>query len=134
MATANLDLNWEFGRLLVYIAGVSTAIRKNSAYNQMHLELNAPNVAFDVMWLSDSLHRIDALGRAIQSGDLHQIVSACDFLLSLQGAYIDGIPPGQRLKGDPKESFERYEETVSAREGMAVFTAIRDKALAALAA
>lgn len=126
-----LDLSWEFGRLLGYVAGVCTAIRKNSAYNQMHLEQNAANVSFDVMWLSDSLHRVDALGRAIQSGDPAQIVVACDFLLSLQQTYIDGIPPGQRVKGDPRESFERYAGTVSAREGMAIFTAIRHKALAA---
>lgn len=124
-----IDVSWELGRLLVHVADVATAIRKNSAYSDFYCSENADNLLCDVMWLSDSLHCLDRLGRAIQSGDSKEIVTTCDALLSYYRMFTEGVQ-GRGTKGDPKASFERYSDLCRPQEAMDVFADIRAKALA----
>lgn len=123
-----IDVSWELGRLLICIADVATAIRLNSAYRGDYESLDPHEVGLDVMWLADSLHCLDRLGRAIQSGDSKEIVTVCDALLSYYRMFTDGID-GQGMKGDPKATFERYSRLCRPQEAMAVFADIRGKAL-----
>lgn len=124
-----IDVSWELGRLLVHIADVATAIRLNSPYRSDYKDRDPREVGFDVLHLSDSLHCLDRLGRAIQSGDSKEIVTTCDALLSYYRMFTEGVQ-GRGTKGDPKASFERYSHLCHPQEAMAVFTDIRAKALA----
>lgn len=123
-----IDVSWELGRLLVYVADVATAIRLNSPYGSDYKDRDLCEVGFDVLHLSDSLHCLDRLGRAIQSGDSRSIVMTCDALLSHYRTFMEGAQ-GRGEKGDPKASFERYGHLCRPQEAMAVFTDIRAKAL-----
>lgn len=120
------DLNSELGRLIVYVADVATAIRKNSPYNESYYRQN-PESGLDVMWLADSLHCFDRLSRAIQSGSSKEIIAACDSLIGYYQLFTDG--PGEfECKGDPKASIERYQGLFQAQDALALFAAIRAKA------
>lgn len=122
----------ELGRLLVYIADVATAIRTNSAYNEGHCYQNRENLALDVMWLSDSLHCLDRLGRALLGAPESEIIEACDSLIGYYRLFTEGPDAGTgKLKGDPKASIERYEGLFSPQEAIDIFSAIRDKTQAA---
>jgi len=119
----------ELGRLLVYIADVATAIRKNSAYNDSHSYENRENLALDVMWLADSLHCLDRLGRALLGAPESEIIEACNSLIGYYQLFTEGPYPGtSKLKGDPKASIERYEGLFSPHEAIEIFRAIRSKA------
>lgn len=122
-----IDMSWELGRLLVYIGDVATAIRMNSPYNGAYLDRDPREVGLDVMWLSDSLHSLDRLGHAIQSGEPGAVVEACDALLHYYRMFTDGVPAGTKLKGDPKAAIERYGHLFRPSEAMAIFTDIRAK-------
>lgn len=124
-----IDVSWELGRLLVHIADVATAIRLNSPYRSDYKDRDPREVGFDVLHLSDSLHCLDRLGRAIQSGNSKEIVTTCDALLNYYRMFTEGVQ-GRAMKGDPKASFERYSHLCHPQEAMAVFTDIRAKALA----
>lgn len=126
-----LNFNWELGRLLVYIADVATAIRMNSPYNGAYQDRDPRDIGLDVMWLSDSLHCLDRLGRAIQSGEPEQIVEACDSLLHYYRMFTDGVPEGARMKGDPKATADRHERYFRVGEAMATVMEIRNKAATA---
>lgn len=120
----------ELGRLLVYIANVATAIRKNSAYNESYGYENRENLALDVMWLADSLHCLDRLGRALLGAPESEIIEACDSLIGYYRLFTEGPDAGRgKLKGDPKASIERYEGLFSPQEAIEVFSEIRTKAL-----
>ena len=129
--SARIDVSCyeDFGRLLVYIADVATAIRLNSPYRGDYAIRDPREVGFAVMWLADSLHCFDRLGRALLSGDVSEIVSACDSLSSYYRMFTDGVR-GSGAKGDPKASFKRYGHLCRPTEAMAVFSDIRGKALA----
>lgn len=118
----------DFGRLLVYIADVATAIRLNSPYRSDYVSRDPREVGLDVMWLADSLHGLDRLGRALLSGDAREIVWACDSLLSYYRMFTEGVR-GSGVKGDPKASFARYGHLCRPAEAMAIFSDIRASAL-----
>ena len=124
-----IDISWEIGRLLIYIAELGTAIRLNSPYRGDYESRDPREVGLDVMWLSDSLQCLDRLGLAIQADDPKKIVAECDALLSYYRMFTDGVQ-GKSLKGDPKATFERYAHLFRPQEAIAVFTDIRAKALA----
>jgi hypothetical protein len=124
-----IDVSWELGRLLVYIADVATAIRLNSPYQDDYESRDPREVGLDVMWLADSLHGLDRLGHAIQRGDTQRIVAACDSLLRDYRMFTEGTD-GKNLKGDPKAVVQRYGHLCRPGEAMAVFSDIRGKALA----
>lgn len=123
-----IDVTRELGRLLVYIAVVATAIRLNSPYRGDYESRDPREVGLDVMWLSDSLHCLDRLGRALQAGDAKEIVDSCDSLLGYYGMFTEGAQ-GRSLKGDPKAVMGRYGHLFQPQEAMSVFTDIRGKAL-----
>lgn len=124
-----IDVSCELGRLLVYIADVATAIRMNSSYLGDYESRDQYEMWLNVMWLADSLHSLDRLGHALQSDDNKEIVTACDSLLSYYRMFTDGTD-SNNLKGDPKTIFDRYGHLCRPGDAMAVFTNIRDKALA----
>jgi hypothetical protein len=123
------NATFELGRLLAYVAEVATAIRLNSPYRGDYESRDPREVGLDVMWLADSLHCLDRLGRAIQSADTTEIVAACDALLSYYGMFTEGAQ-GKSMKGDPKATFERYGHLCTPQQAMSVFAEIRGKALA----
>lgn len=91
-----INLTCELARLLNFTAAVATAIRMYSAYNPSEQHLNAPE---DLMWLSDCLHNLDMLGRAVVEEKPANIVFACDVLLT---TYADRWKtPGVHVKPNP---------------------------------
>jgi hypothetical protein len=79
---AQMD-NWHesanklYGELLVLISGIAITIRMFSAYNQSAVSTQESQVA--LMWLSDSIHNLHVLGRALQSGDVNEIKRAAQY-------------------------------------------------------
>jgi len=100
-----IDLTNELANLLEFVASVGIAIRMNSAYNEAS-QYN-PHKDVDVMYLADSIHNLDILGRSIEEGRKDKIMSACEELISTFKHYLSPLPPNARMKGDPKSSFER---------------------------
>lgn len=126
---ANFDS--DLGHLLVYISEVATAIRLNSAYSGNCMQMDQRQVSLDVMWLSDSLHNLDRLGHAIESGSPQEISNACEVEIDY---YKKTILDSQHSswKGDPKGSFQRYDHIIKPQQALNIFTSIHEKALALL--
>lgn len=135
----SLNLTEELGQLLIYIANVATAIRLHSAYTDGNPYGALPKELYpaetspqqqslnDVMWLSDSLHNFDYLGRAIQERNVGMIVAACDMLIKqYQELYIAG---NNRLKSDPKTTFDLHAHLVPLTGAIAIFESIKSKAV-----
>lgn len=125
------DFYSDLCQLLVYISEVATAIRLNSAYNGNYKQMDQDQVSLDVMWLSDSLHNLDRLGHAIESGSPQEILDACKVEIDY---YKKTILDSQHSnwKGDPKGSFQRHDHIIRPQKALDVFTSIHDKALALL--
>lgn len=122
MSDATLDLTPELTRLLNFTASVAIAIRMNSAYNSQ--SAHSPNTPHDVMWLADSLHNFDMLGRAIESGEATNIEFACDQLLR---AYESYTRTDTGLKSEPNATFERNAQRVTLKEAQDIFRDIKTK-------
>lgn len=119
-----IDLTSELAKLLKFTADVARAIRMYSAYNQSGARHeDAPN---DLMWLADSLHNFDMLGRAITEGSPANVVFACDALLKAYQGYQEVFPGSDR---QPKPTFDRNAHRVELKEAMAIFSDIRAKVL-----
>lgn len=124
-----INLTRELARLLNFTAVVATAIRMYSAYNPGGHHLGGErieNAPEDLMWLSDCLHNLDRLGRAVVEEKPANIVSACDALLT---AYADYQVEDPRRSRQAKPSFDRNARMFSLREGMDIFTDIKAKVL-----
>lgn len=122
-----LNLTKELSQLLIYVGNVAIAIRMNSAYNGD--SIHNPNTPYDVMWLSDSLHNFDVLGEAIEQGNPEKIDRACGKILFLINNQYTKILPefvGQ-LKGNPPETFERYNRYVDLNKAAEILNRIREK-------
>lgn len=115
----------ELAKLLEFVSRIATAIRMNSAYNGK--AQHNPHASFDVMWLADSLHNLDGLGRAILEGKPEQIAFTCDRLVSMFEGYAS---ESTGLKSEPKHTFDRWSQLVDLRDGIDIFRAIKAKALA----
>lgn len=121
---APIDLTSELARLLQFTANVATAIRMYSAYNQSgEQHVDAPN---DLMWLADSLHNFDMLGRAILAGRPANILFACDTLLKTYQGYQEVFPGSTR---QARPTFERNAHRVELKEAMEIFSGVREKIL-----
>lgn len=120
-----IDLTSELARLLEFAAKIAIAIRMYSAYNQSgeHHE-DAPS---DLMWLSDSLHNFDMLGRAVLDGSPPNIILACDTLSRSFRGYQEIHPNSTR---QAKPTFDRNAKRIDLNEAIAVFEEIRSKAAA----
>jgi hypothetical protein len=124
MTTVQADLSSDLGRLLNYVANVAISIRMNSAYTDLTYK-DRNTTDHDVMWLADSLHNLNVLGKAVQANNNTEIIEACDALLLDYQVYTDGA---KNWKSDPKETFERYKHSFDLQEAMSIFADIRRKA------
>ena len=77
------------------------------------------------MWLSDALHRLQALGAYIGHGSADQIVHACDGLIATYQDYHAKESKSNRAR----ECFERHAQRFSVNDGIAIVTDIRNKVL-----
>lgn len=125
------DFYSDLGQLLVYISEVATAIRLNSAYNGNYKQMDQDQVSLDVMWLSDSLHNLDRLGHAIESGSPQEILDACKVEIDYYKKTIL-YSLHSNWKSDPNGSFQRHDHIIRPQQALDVFTSIHDKALALL--
>jgi hypothetical protein len=82
-------LNVKLGELLCEISNIAISIRMNSKYNPSAVE--NPNTTEAVMWLSDTLHYLDVLGRAITKCAPEQIVMAVDSIIGSWEYNLDNI-------------------------------------------
>ncbi len=124
------DFQQALGRFLIFTAGIAAAIRMNSEYNDF-AERN-PKVPFDVMWLSDALHSLDELGRAVQDGYPTRVVTACDRQISIWEGYKVPVKEAARLKSSPHETFERWAHLAQLDEGIEILKLLRAQAQEAI--
>lgn len=120
-----VNLTPELARLIEFSGKVAAAIGVCSAYALRSDNGDRPRQREDLMWLSDALHRLQALGAYIGHGSADQIVHACDGLIATYQDYRakDSKSPKAR------ECFERHAQRFSVDDGIAIFTAIRTKVL-----
>lgn len=120
-----VNLTPELARLVEFSGKVAAAMGVCSAYALRSDNGDRPRQREDLMWLSDALHRLQALGAYIGHGSADQIVHACDGLIATYQGYRarDGKSPRAR------ECFERHAQRFSVEDGIAIFTAIRSKVL-----
>ena len=120
----NLDLTIELAKLLDFTAEVAVAIRMFSAYNRV-ADLTADYVAYDLMYLSDSLHNFSALSDAIASRNQASIIAACDMLISNYNNY-------ENKKFNPcgRITFDKYPD-LSLDFTKSIFEDIKQKVLMA---
>ena len=97
----NIDYSADLCRLLDFVSETATGIRMNSAYNRAS-EFE-PNARVDAMWLSDALHNLGVIGRAIISGDEAQVVRACDQQIRIFQQY-----QSDSTGHNSKASFDRW--------------------------
>lgn len=112
------NLVQELGRLLDYVSLVGAAIRLNSPYDPRY-RANAQSEV-DVMWLSDMLHDLDMLGRALQSGVVPRVESVCDQLIFKYERYRD-----EDGSWNCAGTFERWSGRVDIDAGIEIFRAIK---------
>ena len=77
------------GELISFISQVAIAIRMNSSYNRV--PKNPEIMPDNVMWLSDALHNLGRLGKAITSGNMAFISEAADIQASYWNSYRENI-------------------------------------------
>jgi hypothetical protein len=111
----------ELGGILTFVAKVATAIRTYSAYSDSEPRRHA---AFDLMWLSDCLHNLDVLGRAVQVGRPEAIAFACDRLLRQIAEYESDV---SHYKSPPRQSFERNREHFELAEFAMLLRSLRER-------
>jgi hypothetical protein len=96
------DFATEIAALLQHVADTATAIRMHSAYTRQGTKPEDPLAQYDLLWLSDSIHNFDSLGRAIASNEQQQLIDACNELITQYECY------GSDSRGfDSKAAFER---------------------------
>ncbi len=124
-----VNLTPELARLVEFSGKVAAAIGVCSAYALKSDNGDRPRQREDLMWLSDALHRLQALGAYVAHGSADQIVHACDSLITRYQGYRASDPASQRAR----ECFERHVQRFSVDEGIAILSAIRNKVLPLLA-
>jgi hypothetical protein len=120
-----VNLTPELARLVEFSGKVAAAIGVCSAYALRSDSGDRPRQRDDLMWLSDALHRLQALGAYIGHGSADQIVHACDDLIVTYQGYRASDPKSQKAR----ECFERHIQRFSLDDGIAIFIAIRHKVL-----
>ncbi|MFL6716812.1 MAG: hypothetical protein ACJ8G3_10685 [Burkholderiaceae bacterium] len=120
-----VNLTAELARLVEFSGKVAAAIGVCSAYALRSDSGDRPRQREDLMWLSDALHRLQALGAYIGHGSADQIVHACDGLIATYQGYRAKDPKSQKAN----ECFERHAQRFSVDDGVAIFAAIRTKVL-----
>nr|WP_298689554.1 hypothetical protein [uncultured Dongia sp.] len=126
MATPHLQS--ELAQLLIFVSKVSQAIRSNTAFNSSTFGDRQAHV--DAMYLSDTLHRMHRLGRAIIELQPVQISAVCDDLITLFEDYR--APAGPFAKGGAPECFARHNTYFRLTDAIELFQSIKQKSLASL--
>lgn len=126
------DFTPELCQLINYAARVGCAIRQLSAEAVVCKGCTLPGYpdpnGQDVQWLADSIHNLDALCSAIESGDMHKVAQECTWRLSGFKEYRQGFcyGPGKGLKEFPSVC------GVKLSDAEAAISAIENKAWAAI--
>lgn len=120
-----VNLTPELARLVEFSGKVAAAIGVCSAYALRSDSGDRPRQREDLIWLSDALHRSQALGAYIGHGSAEQIVHACDGLIATYRGYRAGDPKSQKAS----DCFERHAQRFSIDDGIEIFVAIRNKVL-----
>ena len=120
-----VNLTPELARLTEFSGKVAAAIGVCSAYALKSDSGDRPKQREDLMWLSDALHRLQALGAYIGHGTADQIVHASDGLIATYNGYRADDPKSCKAK----KCFERHAQRFSIDDGMAIFADIRNKVL-----
>lgn len=103
----SLDISGEVGTLLEHVARVAVAIRSYSAYTRGHHGPEPNKARYDLLWLSDCLHTLDRVGKALAAGSQRELTAACGELLSMYDMYLkDGSGY------DSRDTFRRLAERV----------------------
>lgn len=118
-----VNLTPELARLVEFSGKVAGAIGVCSAYALRSDSGDRPRQREDLIWLSDALHRLQALGAYIHHGSAEQIVHACDGLIATYQGYRAEDPKSQKAS----ECFERHAQRFSIEDGVAIFADIREK-------
>ncbi len=120
------DYSIELAQILEYVAATAIEIRMHSAYARKGQLPERPEAQYDLLWLSDSLHNFDMLGRAIGSGSASNVIDACDDLIGMYQRY------GSNDRDyNSKATFDRVEKKgIRLADAIDVFQAIRAKAIA----
>jgi hypothetical protein len=84
----SLDISAEVGTLFEHVARVAKAIRDYSAFTRGHLAPEPSRARYDLHWLSDSLHSLDTVGKALANGSVKALNTACRDLLAMYDAYL----------------------------------------------
>ena len=121
-----VNLTPELARLAEFSGKVAAAIGVCSAYALKSDNGDRPKQREDLLWLSDALRRIQPLGAYIAHGTPEQILHACDDLISAYMAYQVTDPNSSR---QARACFERHAQRFSVKDGIAIFTEIRNKVL-----
>jgi hypothetical protein len=120
-----VNLTPELSRLVEFSGKVAAAIGVCSAYALRSDNGDRPRQREDLMWMSDALHRLQALGAYIGHGSADQIVHACDGLITTYQDYRAKDPKSHKAR----ECFERHAQRFSIDDALAIFADIRTKVL-----
>lgn len=120
-----VNLTPELARLIEFSGKVAAAIGVCSAYALRSDNGDRPRQREDLMWLSDALHRLQALGAYIGHGSADQIVHACDGLIATYQDYRAKDSKSHKAR----ECFERHGQRFSIDDGLAIFADIKTKVL-----
>lgn len=118
------DFSHELAALLEHVAHTAIAIRQHSAYARAKPSPDTQQKYYDLLWLADSLHNLDSLGRAIMEEKPDRIIYACDQLTSLYKRY-------DTENTNSKDTFERAKKYgISLSHAIEIFQEIKLKAIA----
>ncbi|GEM_PF-486725 len=106
-----LDISGEIGLLFEHVARVAATIRNYSAYTRGHSAPEQNKARYDLLWLSDSLHSLDKIGKALASGSLKALSAACSELLSMYDAYLKDTSGY-----NSRDTFQRLSDSVPLAE------------------
>jgi hypothetical protein len=107
LQSGGVDVSGEVGVLFEHVARVALAVREHSAYTRGHYRQESNKARYDLLWLSDSLHTFDQLGRALAGGNARALASASGELAAMYDAY-----PRDGSGYDSRDTFRRLAERV----------------------
>jgi hypothetical protein len=107
LQAGGVDVSGEVGVLFEHVARVALAVREHSAYTRGHYRQESNKARYDLLWLADSLHTFDQLGRALASGNARALASASGELAAMYDAY-----PRDGSGYDSRDTFRRLAERV----------------------
>jgi len=127
--SGTLDVGEEVGMLFAHVARVALAVRNYSAYTRGHYGQESAKARYDLLWLADSLHTLDRVGKALADGNRRALSEASTELLAMYENYLrDGSGY------DSRDTFLRLSDRVPLAEVTAAVRSIVSKSAAVAAA